>query len=302
MVCPKCAFDVGNARFCSQCGTSFDASIRGNNRFLPLLIAAGGALALFGVLFATGVIQLGGRSRDAALTVPGGTPGPGLRKDAGTAAPNLALNAEAPGPGLQEEGIGMPDDVRKWLEHLKRIDRMREAYNSSYAMTLIGKVGSLRPGTFLDEEAASIDEAQRKAAASGLTGDVDNFFAKLTQDFQSLPPPAECAAIAGEYAGVLLETRGMLGQIDQAIRNLDIHSLESLQGTTYARLDAKADGTNTLIDAICEKYQEPNKYEVFVDRGNSLSLGAALMGGAGNVDEKAMMKIYEDLLNEGIGQ
>ena len=93
-----------------------------------------------------------------------------------------------------------------------------------------------------------------------------------------------------------------MGQIDQAISNLDVHALESLQGSTYARLDSKAQEANTLIDGICKKYQEPNKYAVFVDRGNSLSLGAALMGGANNVDEKAMMKIYEDLLNEGIGQ
>ena len=302
MQCPKCAFDAGTARFCSQCGTSFDAALPRKRNYLPFVIAGGAILAIFGVLVATGLLQLGGRTGDAALIVPGGSQDVSLRKGAGPGGPNLSVSSTAPPPTVAEEGLGMPDDVRKWLEHLKRIDKIREAYNSSYAMTLIGKVGSLKPGTFLDEDAAAIDEAQRKAAANGLTGDVDNFFAKLTQDFQSLAPPAECAGIAGEYSGVLLETRAMLGQIDQAISNLDIHSLESLQGTTYVRLDAKADGTNSLIDAICAKYQEPNKYEVFVDRGNSLSLGAALMGGAGHVDENAIMKIYEDLLNEGIGQ
>jgi hypothetical protein len=236
------------------------------------------------------------------LRVPAGSADAALRKEVGTGGPNLQVQASADPPALAEEGIGMPDDVRKWLEHLKRIDKIREAYNSSYAMTLIGKVGSLRPGTFLEEDSAAIDEAQRKAAAGGLTADVDSFFAKLTNDFQSLPPPTECSSIAAQYASVLLETRGMLGQIDQAITNLDIHSLETLQGTTFARLDTRAQEANTLIDDICKKYQEPNKYEVFVDRGNSLSLGAALMGGASSVDEKAMMKIYEDLLNEGIGQ
>jgi hypothetical protein len=302
MLCPKCAFDAGTARFCSQCGNSFDSALPRKRNYLPFMIAGGAVLALLGILVATGVLHLGGRARDASLLVPGGSPDVPLRKEAGTGGPNLSVSSSAPPPTVAEEGVGMPDDVRKWLEHLKRIDRIREAYNSSYAMTLIGKVGSLKPGTFLDEDAAAIDEAQRKAAANGLTGDADNFFAKLTQDFQSLAPPAECAGIAGEYAGVLLETRAMLGQIDQAISNLNVHALESLQGTTYVRLDAKADGTNALIDAICSKYQEPNKYEVFVDKGNSLSLGAALMGGAGNVDEKAMVKIYEDLLNEGIGQ
>lgn len=302
MLCPQCSYDAGNARFCSQCGTAFDASLKPKRNYLPLAISGGAVLAIVAILFGTGLIQVRGSANDASLRVPGGANDATIRKAGARQGPNLAIDGQAAPPTVSEEGIGMPDDVRKWLEHLKRIDRIREAYNTSYAMNLIGKVGSLRPGTFLDEDAAAIDEAQRKASASGLTGDVDNFFAKLTQDFQTLPPPTECGPIASQYASVLIETRGMLGQIDQAISNLDIHSLESLQGTTYARLDTRAQESNSLIDAICKKYQEPNKYEVFVDRGNSLSLGAALMGGASNVDEKAMMKIYEDLLNEGIGQ
>ncbi|MEO7453216.1 MAG: hypothetical protein ABIV13_00455 [Fimbriimonadales bacterium] len=273
-----------------------------SSRFLPLLIAIGAGLAVIGALFATGVIRLGGRTGDDGLRVPAGTADAGLRKEAGNRGPNLQVQAATDPPTVSETGIGMPDDVRKWLEHLKRIDKIREAYNTTYAMSLIGKVGSLRPGTFMEEDSAAIDEAQRKAAAGGLTADVDAFFAKLTTDFQAVPPPIECGPIAAQYASVLLETRGMLGQVDQAITNLDIHALESLQGTTFARLDTRAQEANTLIGGICEKYQEPNKYEVFVDRGNSLSLGAALMGGASNVDEKAMMKIYQDLLDEGIGQ
>src|SRR5688500_2975697 len=113
MQCPKCDFDVGNARFCSQCGTSFDASFRPNNKVVPMLIAGGVAVALIGVLFGTGVIQLGGRSRDAGLQIPAGSAGPGIRKDGGSVTPNLAVNAEAQPPGVVEEGIGMPDDVRK---------------------------------------------------------------------------------------------------------------------------------------------------------------------------------------------
>jgi hypothetical protein len=302
MQCPKCAFEAGDARFCSQCGTAFDAALKSKRAMLPVLAALGLGALLLGGLFATGVLRLGGRADDSALRVPGGAEDVSLRKEGGATGPDLAVRGEAPAPGVQEQGLGMPDDVRKWLEHLKRIDRLREGYNTTYAMTLLGKVGSLRRGTFMDEETAAIDDAKRKASAEGFTGDIDSFFAKLTQDFQSLPPPAECASIAGQYSSVLLETRGMLGQIDAAITNLDIHALESMQGTTYARLDTRADETNTLIDDICEKYQEPNKYQVFVDKGNSLSLGAALMGGSTAVDQDQLNKIYQDLLNEGIGQ
>ena len=44
MLCPKCAYDAGNARFCSQCGTSFDGTLRAKGRFLPFVIAGGAVL------------------------------------------------------------------------------------------------------------------------------------------------------------------------------------------------------------------------------------------------------------------
>ena len=302
MQCPKCGYEAGDARFCAQCGTAFDSVLKPKRAYMPLVIAWGCGLALLGLLFATGALRLGGRSGDSALQVPGESQDVSLLKKGETGGPGLTVTGEASPPKIAEEGIGMPDDVRKWLEHLKRVDGLREGYNNSFAMTLIGKITSLRPGTFLNEEDGAVDEAQRKAAAQGFTGDVDNFFAKLTEDFQSLPPPAECGPIASQYATVLLETRGMLGQISQAVENLDTRSLEAMQGTTFSRLDTKAQEANTLIDDICKKYQEPNKYAVFVDKGNSLSLGAALMGGSNQVNEEALNKIYQDLLNEGIGQ
>lgn len=272
-------------------------------RHLPLIIGGVALAAIAGGLWATGALRLRGSDTDPTLRVAGDSANVGLQQRGENPAPAVALKGEQPAPAVRESLVVMPDDVRKWLEHLKRVDKQREAYNTTFVMSLMSKIGDLQPGTYIDEDSAAGDEARRKTSAHGVVGGVDTFFSKLTEDFQSLQPPIECGPIASQYSSVLLETRGMLGQITTAISNLDTRALESMQGTTFARLDTKADEANGLIAAICTKYHEPNKYDVFVDKGSALGLGAAITGGtAVGMDQKALQKLADELLNEGIGR
>ncbi|MDQ2985986.1 MAG: hypothetical protein M3R13_04610 [Armatimonadota bacterium] len=270
---------------------------------MPLVVACAGVVALAGVLWASGALQLRGSGADPTLRVSADGANVGLQQRGANPASALTVKGEEQEPAVRESLVLMPEDVRKWLEHLKRVDKQREAYNTAFVMNLMSKIGSLQPGTYIDEDSAAGDEARRKTSAHGVVGDVDTFFGKLTEDFQSLQPPVECGPIAAQYSSVLLETRGMLGQITTAITNLDTRALESMQGTTFARLDTKADETNGLIVAICTKYHEPNKYDVFVDKGSALGLGSALTGGTSmGMDQKALQKLADELLNEGIGR
>lgn len=304
MQCPKCGFDAGGSKFCPQCGRGLDAGF-GTKKPRAVWLAVP-ALLILGVaaLFASGVLRLPGRQADSSLRVGAQAPDVALRQQGATNAPNLAVQGEQSPPAVNQTGVTMPEDVRKWLEHLKNIDKQREAYNSTFAVKLIGMVGSLQPGTYFEEEPAREEEAARRSKASGVVDDVEAFFAKLTNDFQALPPPAECGPIASEYASMLLESRSMLGQISTAVTNLDTKSLEALQGTTYQRLDTKAEGTNDKIEAICDKYHEPNKYAVFVDKSSAVGLGSALTDAAPSLsmDQKAFIKFAEELMNEGIGK
>lgn len=304
MQCPKCAFDVGTSKFCPQCGKGLDVAFSSKRpRALWLLVPAI-LLVSAAVLYATGTLRLRGDDGDPSLRIGGSAQDVALRQSGDNKPPTLALQGDTAPPSVNQTGITMPDDVRKWLEHLKRIDKQREGFNSTFAMKLIGKIGSLQPGTYFEEDPARADEAHRRGEASGIVGDVDTFFSNLATDFQSLPPPAECGPIASQYASVLLETRAMLGQISTAMTNLDTRALEAMQGTTFQRLDTKAEDTNDKIEAICKKYHEPNKYEVFVDKSSAIGIGSALTdaGPSLGMDQKAFLKLAEELMNEGIGK
>lgn len=262
----------------------------------PWLWVGVAGLAVVGALFAGNALRMRGETGKADLRVP-------------AAAESASIQARGEGPEatIRQPGFGMPDDVRAWLEHLKRIDQRRENYNTTFAGKLMGMVAGLQPGTYFEEEDALANEAERKNRAQGVVDEVDLFFVQLTRDFQALPPPPECTTIAAQYSAVLLETRGMIGDITTSITNLDLGGLERMQGTTFVRLDTKAQETNTSIDAICSKYNEPNKYEVFVDKNNGLGIGSAIfgtggMGASGGIDPKAMERLANELLNEGIGQ
>jgi hypothetical protein len=270
---------------------------------VPVVVAmAVGVLAL-AALLASGAFKLRDKDGQAGLRVPAGADDVALRSRGDKNSPALALSGTQDDPAVKQKDLRMPEDVRKWLEHLKRIDKKREDYNNAFVMKLMGQIGQLQPGAYIDEDSAADDEARRKNTANEVVGGVDSFFAKLTEEFQSLQPPVECGPIAAQYSSVLLETRNMVGQITTAITNLDTHALESMQGTTFERLDSKAEETNGSISAICEKYDEPNKFAVFVDKGSALGLGAAMTGAAATgVDQKALQKIADDLLNEGIGR
>jgi len=304
MQCPKCAFDAGVSKFCPQCGRGLDVSFGPKKSRAVWVGLAIGVVCIAGLLFAAGALRVRGNEGDPSLRIGGSAQDVALRQRGEAKPPALALQGEQGSPAVNQTGMTMPDDVRKWLEHLKRIDKQREGFNSTFAMKLIGKIGSMQPGTYFEEEPARAEEAHRRGEAGGMIGEVDTFFSNLAADFQSLPPPAECGPIASQYASVLLETRAMLGQIYTAMTNLDTRALEAMQGTTFQRLDTKAEDTNGKISAICKKYHEPNKYEVFVDKSSAIGIGSALTdaGPSLGMDQKAFLKLAEELMNEGIGK
>ena len=303
VVCPRCGFDAGSAKFCVQCGSPLDDSLRQTRRMIPLLATGLGLVLIAGIVLASGALRLRDKEGQAGIRVPATGEDVGLKSRGDSQSPALAVAGKQDDPGVRQKDLRMPDDVRKWLEHLKRVDKKREDYNTAFVMKLMGQIGHLQPGTYIDEDSAANDETRRKNSAHEVVDGVDSFFASLTQDFQSLQPPVECGPIAAQYSAVLIETRGMLEQITTAITNLDTHALEAMQGTTFDRLDTKAEETNGSISSLCEKYDEPNKYAVFVDKGSALGIGAALTGGtATGIDQKALQKIADDLLNEGVGR
>lgn len=289
--CARCGFTLAQgAAFCPQCGTPTAGSADGRLRVLSVVVGIGILAALTFALQRAGVLQLFGGSQ-ASLgkdsgTLPslalGGEGGPNVAKP-GDAPPSLTVPGD-PSPSIGRDRQGMPEDVRAWLDHLKRIDRERERLNTELGAEAMGMVGSLNPGMFAETEAdaAAQDDSRRRATAEGFIRRVNNSFADLTRRFQSLPPPDECRRIAAEYNDALLGTRELMADLIRALENLSIQQAAALEGKSLHRIDRPVQNANELIDSLCKKYDEPNVWHLFVERGSGLSSGmgaaAALEG------------------------
>jgi hypothetical protein len=284
-----------------SCGAPFDGGLGQEKRFpayLPYVTGLGLLALILLVLTATGVLKLGGGSGNDRLRVSGSSAPPGTQDIAAIPPQSLSVTGKNGEPAVAMTDQRMPEDVRRWLEHLKRVDRMRESANSDLVADMVKTMVAVKPATMTDEEDVAAAEARRKDTADHAIKDVDQIFSRLTQEFQKLPPPEECRPIADRYSQLLLGTRLMLSEILAAMQAGDIRALESKKGTSYGRIDNQAEEANGLIDGLCKKYKEPNNYSVFVDKAGSLGLG---MGADMTPDTAEFAKIIDKLLKDSYG-
>lgn len=301
--CSRCGFAFGHgAAFCPQCGTPLTARA---NRWPRVLSVVVGVLILAGLVLTlqrAGVLQLPGSSQAAIGKDGGARPSLALSGEdtsnvakPGDSPPSLTLPGD-PAPGIGRDRQGMPDDVRAWLDHLKRIDRERERLNTDLGAEAMAMMGSLHPGMFAETEAdaAAQDDSRRRGAAATFIERVNQTFTDLTRRFQGVPPPEECRRIAAEYNDALLGTRELMTNLIRALENLSIQQAAALEGQSINQVDRPVQNANELIKALCRKYDEPNVWHLFVERGSGLASGmgaAAALEGYGklleNVDKWA---------------
>lgn len=293
---------MAGAAFCPQCGTPVGAKVDSRLRVLSVVTGMLVLAALAFTLQRAGVLRLFGGSSGSVAKDGGALPSLALGGEAGSGVakpgdspPSVALPGD-PAPSTGRDRLGMPDDVRAWLDHLKRIDRDRERLNEDLAAEAMSIMGSLHPGVFAETEAdaAAQDDSRRRGTAQGFIQRVNQTFADLTRRFQSVRPPDECRRIAAEYNDALLGTRELMGDLMRAVEELSIQRAAALEGKSLRRVDQPVQNANELIEALCRKYDEPNVWHLFVERGSGLASGmgaAAALEGYGklleNVDKWA---------------
>jgi hypothetical protein len=281
--CPKCGNDMPEqAAFCPACGAGGanpSRWVKVGPLLVGLLILGAAAMALY----RAGLLKLPGSSEPALAA-------------AGHAGPTAVLPGEEghtlsqPGsaePTTQKPG-GMPAEIRAWLDHLKRIDRKREQLNTELASEATALIGTLQPGVYAETEAerAGRDDEKRRNTAETFMEKVDQRFRDLTAEFHSLPPPEECRRIAAQYTDALLGTREMTLALLEALQARSIQQAAALESKSYSRIDQPVDNANKLIDALCQKYGEPNVWQLYVERSSALGSG---MGAAAAMEGYAKM-------------
>lgn len=294
MNCPRCAKALPpGAAFCMHCGQPIAAAPGPAGAPLPapatgkkttlwaFLIAALMLIAVLGGLFASGALTLGSKQRTGGeLTASGSTPGGGLQAEGSTPGGNLGAMGTAPDPGLSSERGKriMPDDVRRWLEHLERIERLREEVSTDNLSAAIQMMTSLQLGDTLGniEALLNAEESGTEPQSPAQTTRIDiesmeRKWVDLENDYFSLRAPLECQPLANRYATVLQETRGMIldivKQIDRSTEDRQgaLNALMGMRGKSGSRIGGPARDSDTMLYEICNKYDTRKWFSIRAD-------------------------------------
>ncbi|MBN9503054.1 MAG: zinc ribbon domain-containing protein [Armatimonadetes bacterium] len=264
-------------------------------------------LAIVIGLKAAGVLKIGAQSpklasldaegqaaNQRALQANGQVPQNDLLKADGSTPQQESLKAEGQSPEvplMRADGqvgpntldrtdmrVMMPDDVRRWLEHLERIEKRKNDLSLKQLadmtvlmqrMKVLGGMSSLLGGD--DEE----DTPPTKEAEQEFN-DLQPEWNQLISDFRSYPPPAECKPIADDYSRALLEVPGVTSDIANILTNAMDNPQEALQrayklqNTSQNVIDKYFRESDNKVGNICSKYNTSKWFSIKSDVGGGL--------------------------------
>jgi hypothetical protein len=243
-------------------------------------VAACAALAV-----SAGALWLGAGGH---LGLLGQRPEPVLGARAGPAAPVAQRPASPAGPMLPAAAqprarLEMPADVRAWLEHLERIERQRVAISQRQLGAMMVELATAQ-GAGAAEALRALanpdpDAPESAPPAERFGGRIETLKAEwrlLVEEFNSLPPPRECAPVRNDYDQALRETGAMMLDVLDAIEMAStdpagaVQKLTAMKGTSARRIDAAAESADRGVSEICERYGVRKWFTITGDVGGGL--------------------------------
>lgn len=209
---------------------------------------------------------------------------------AGEVPPMLSAEGGAPPPMLQAEGsagsptlnqeAGMPDSIRAYLEHVQRCESRRTAMASSQVADAVGMLTDLQGANtqgLFDEDGPPVETMPSPTgkvidSARNMRANWDG----LLRTFDSVPAPAECAAIKSYFDRVIRETGLMMFEITDAVqragsdRQQALRALMGMQGKSATRIDRPAREADALVAGVCNRYNTRKWFDITSDVGGGM--------------------------------
>ena len=242
-------------------------------------IAVGTALAMILALFfglqATGLLQIGAKSPKVAA----------LRAE-GKADTLPLLQAEGSVPGGQSLGatatpISMPAEIRRWLEHLEKIEKrkndlsMRQLSQMAVLMKQMQLTGPAM-GILKELEGEEGGDLGPSSTAKESFDSLRPEWNQLIVDFRALAPPDECRPIADDYFRAISEIPGMNSDLASVLAGVEadpakaLESAMRLQNTSANVIDKNLGSADSRVGDICRKYETRKWFEIKTDVGGGL--------------------------------
>jgi hypothetical protein len=222
------------------------------------------------------------------LGATGEAPDVPVVKAEGTNPSPALLSSEGRGtaPTMSQEQSGMPDDIRRWLEHLERTEKMRNTLAASQMMQAVSEMSQLQAqdltGMMGDgdgddsEEAANRKVDERANRYAGNTDSMRRAWIDLANQFHSVPPPGECMGMRSTYDQVLSNTGSMMLEIINAVKSASnnrqsaLQTLMSMQGQSNDRIDRPAKETDAMVEQVCSRYSTRKWFDIKSDIGSDV--------------------------------
>jgi hypothetical protein len=318
MNCPKCGKQIqSGAAFCMHCGqavsagqpkqttqmqrpTPFAPSAATPAAAMPVAFPANNvsgafdqqrrrtaiiviALSCIAALFATGVAL----KSMGLIGATGQTPEEKLLMAQGRVPGEPALVAvgrtpDAPLQAVAEKPAEMPDDIYKWLEHLRISEEKRTAITMSQLTTaytekeksqLAGGVDALKDLlNGIDDPNSEMHPPTEKLGA--LLKQMHDECRDVLAFFDSMPPPKECIPIRDAYDQALNEEAGQMGDIADHIAAGDVEKLLKMEGKSAQGIDSAGAKTDRLVGEICDKYHKRRWFDIASDIKSSPIFGS----------------------------
>ncbi len=245
-----------------------------------LWAVAGTLVAIVALLLglkAAGILQFGSRTPDNRTLAAEGQQAPDT----------LAVRGSAPPASLQQphtNGPGMPDDVRRYLLHVERIEKKKLDLASRMIAEL--QVFKTKLGTFggaegllgHDEDLGG-DGKRPDTETQGTFSDVKGRWSALVEEFKSVDPPQQCVGLRDDYYRALSEIPGLTGDVQEVINavNTDpagaLQKAEAMKGTSTV-IDKYFGSSDDDLGKICSTYNTSKWFNIARDVGTgSLSSG-----------------------------
>ncbi len=201
-------------------------------------------------------------------------------------------------PALAKEELAMPDDVRAWLEHLRKIEEKKQQISikqianlkvfGEMLQTLGPGIGNLDP--YGKDDANGADKNPTEVT-QGKFQDLRPEWQDLVTQFQSVPPPAECKPLADNYFKALNEIPAMTGDLVDVLNKVQSNPQDALQSATalksksYGSIDLGFNEADGQLSAICAKYHTTKWFNIKADvmGGGMLGASGSLGGGSGGL-------------------
>ena len=324
MFCAKCGKQIqGGTAFCGHCGQRLvtqpaavpmqamaqaapafpvpSAPSAKKITWVAMATALALVLATFFGLKSAGVLRFGASkpnldamraegasANQSPLKAEGSTPQDMLRAEGEKPTPMLQAEG-TPAPPMvvrQDEPTVMPDDVRRWLEHLEKIEKRKNDLSMKQLsqmtvlmqkMKVLGAGGMGMLGGDGEENTGGDPEPSRNAQSA--FDDLRPDWNKLIADFQGYPPPSECRPIADDYYRAISEIPGMNADLASILSTVAsdpenaasaLEKVMKIQNTSTNVIDKYLGSTDTRVGDICRKYETRKWFDIKTDVGGGI--------------------------------